>query len=323
MIKEKDIFEIWELPGISSLNSLLNILRLDYTKNLEDSTLRNHWGNFFEEELAISKYGLEKIDNTIEEIEYISTIAHYEEYSIESKAKKPVIFFEYNEKIYCILFGSYSSFRKIKSNLMGMTRPKTIISSHWKEVKAYNKEDFKFESDFYKWLYTKNKTSILTKYGEITIDGIGKIRNSNNVEEDIINEIEGLEITDDLVTKICLADSKTIENLGLFISHNRFEFLLNFNFNGEGKFYKNKSYLKTDMEGKFPVTEKDYHKVSILIVILIMQGLKEKYREEVAADIWNQEQGNNLAEEEAMDIIKKLIKIHDLSEKVRDHLETI
>ncbi|MGL5126352.1 MAG: hypothetical protein ACRC6U_10300 [Fusobacteriaceae bacterium] len=320
MIKEKDIFEIWELPRISSLNILLNILKLDYTKTLDDSTLKNYWGNFFEEDLMVSEYTLEKIDNNTEKIKYISTIAHYEEYSVESNAKKPVFFFQYNQKIYCILFGSSSSFKKIKSNLMGMTRPKTNISGHWKEVKIHDKNDFKFGSDFYKWLYSKNKSSILTKYGSIEIKGIGKIKNSDNLEEDFINEITGLEITNDLVTKVCLADSKKIEELGLSILHKNFDFLLNFNHDGQGKFYRNKSYLITDQEGKFAVTEKDYHKVSILIVILILQGLKEKYNDDISKNIWTKIQNDNLEKTESIDIIKKLIKKHNLSEEIKNYL---
>ena len=322
ILKAKDIFEVWEFPEIESLEKLLEILKLDYTKEKRDGTiLKNYWGNFFEERLEISTYSLKKINGEVEEISYIPAIAHYEEYSEESNAQKPVFFFKYNTKIYCILFGTSSSLRKIKSNLMGMTNPKNSLFLQWKKVKIVNDSDFYFSSDFFKWLYTKNRKSIETKYGEIKIESIGKIKNLTKLDEDIVNEIEGIEITDDLVTKICLADLKIIESLGIFIKHEKFEFLINFSSNGNGRLYQNKSELITETEGKFWVTEKDYHKVAMLITILLMQGLKESYRNEVSANIWNPNRVNDLARQEGIDVIKRLIEKHSLSNEIKEYLD--
>lgn len=332
MASELTRLTVWGLDNLLSIESIPFLLGKNYNLIIDfladeqisdrEKTYYNKW---------LSSEGLSKIReqsrNIINnEIKYIDTIASYEYGYGENRSyvngsllqrevrvflnKCPVIFFEFERKVYCVVQISESQEWRLRSHLLGQKRGDRM--EEWGDITSKRPLPYHFDSKFYYWLLSKKGQTLRLNKKEVTLIDVSAL--SLLSDRNVYNSSsEGPALLDGSLSALSglgINESITIVGLKIKIDNTT----LTIKFGEDGVSYIDKEHC-FKLEGDEMTTYSDDSSYFILLIYgFIYPQLLRKYDEDVSLGYWNIQNEEVQRKQWALKVIRQLARHNGILE---------
>lgn len=335
MWKNKTRLVIWKLDNLLGLEKVKELLAKNYNHTIDflkkydleqyDKELQNKW---------ISPDGknveIQNINLLGQNFRYISAVGMYEtnfgenrsiidniplprEVRIFNHAVK-VIFFEFVERVYCVLEITKSQESRVRSALFGQRRGHKM--EEWGELQFNEPMPFSFPSRFYYWLFSrKGQTlsfNIDTRKQTLKVIDVAAISHLAEREAYDSSSVGAGLLSGSIPALSGLGSNEDVYQAGFKLLINNSYFMINLGENGVCVLDSKKSYyLETDQEGEtLKYIDSNFEYFVLMIYGVIFPKLLEKYNKLLNEGLWDDISEEGLRRSWALKVIKEL-SIHN------------
>jgi hypothetical protein len=323
---------IWGLDNLLSIESIPLLLRKNYNLPitfLEDEPIDNKDKTYYNKWL--SPDGLQAIDVSERliidnNIRFVNALAAYEYGYGESRSyvnghllqrevrvfphKAPVIFFEFEQKVYCVAEVSESEESRLRTHLFGQKRGAKM--EEWGKINAKQPLPFQFDSRFYYWLLSKKGQTLTLNDQDVNIIDVSAL--SLLSDRSVYNSSsEGPALLDGSLSALSsLGSNESITIVGLKIKVNNTTLQIRFGKDGVSFVDERHCYLTEDDNQSMIYYTSDCSYFILLIYGFIFPELLKKYNHDVTTGIWNTQHEAEQRKLWALKVIKQLVIQNDI-----------
>ncbi|WP_099346793.1 hypothetical protein [Clostridium tertium] len=307
MRKKYKRLKLLELTEVQALETVLDLFKKDYNKEISyladetipirDKMLLNKWR---QRENDFSILTFERNDVCIRYLKvnaYLEIAAPANDAVIDGMVlprsnrvksyEYPVLFFEKNDKVYCILRCAEYMDSKIKSNLMGAGRAKAELSEAWGKIADCEIEQYSFSSNLFYWLIKKDSQDLEYEKEGLRINSIKTLDNSS-LRGDTNYSSEGDDLLSEAVIKTTLGIDVNVDSVGMTIEQDDGTFDIMIDTNGTCGIDDSASILIRE-GGQVDFIDNYFDEVVIRIYCYILPVFKKLYKDESESGEWNKD----------------------------------
>lgn len=333
MRKKYKRLKLIELSDIHNLENVIELFARDYNKDIQylrehdisliDKVLRNKWrkrdGDFNISEFRKN----DKVVRYLKANAFIEIAATEREAVIEGVVlprgnrvkgyEYPVLFFENDNKVYCVLRCAEYMDIKIKSNLMGAGRSKGELSEVWGSINDSEIDNYMFNSNLFYWLIKKDGKELEIGKENITINSIKSLTHSS-LRGDTIYSSEGEDLLSETVTKTTLGIDSNVDTVGVTVEQEDGTFDIVLDKSGTCGIDDVSSILLRE-GGHVEFIDNYIDEVIIRIYCCIIPIFKELYRHEVESKEWTEDTLQICKREWALEVINDLCYDNEITQQ--------
>ncbi|MDR4927234.1 hypothetical protein [Peribacillus simplex] len=234
--------------------------------------------------------------------------------------KCPVIFFEFEQKVYCVVEISESQESRLRSHLFGQKRGAKM--EEWGDITAKKPLPFQFDSRFYYWLLSKKGQTLTLRGQEVNLLDVSAL--SLLSEKSVYNSSsEGPALLDGSLPALSsLSLNESITVVGLKIKINNTTLQIKFGKDGVSYVDESHCYKLEQNENMITYTD-DCNYFVLLIYGFIFPELLKRYDEDLTLGSWNLQDEAVQRKHWAIKVIKQLVMSNSIEQsEIRDCFES-
>lgn len=321
-----------ELCDVQALENVIDLFDKDYNKEimyLKDNTevsaidrvLMNKWRK------RDGEFVIREFNRNDEVFRYLKANAFIEMQAPEKDAiidgkilprnyrvkgyEYPVVFFENNNKVYCVLVCAEYMDSNIKSHLMGTGRSRSELSEAWGRINDIEIENYMLSSNLFYWLTKMDGKELNFAKEKLTINSIKALANSS-LRGDTNYSSEGEDLLNEVVIKTTLGSESKVDSVGMTIEQDDAKLEIMLDKDGTCG-VDNQSSVLVGEGGKIELIDDYMDEIIVRIYCCIIPTFRKLYNDEVQDGSWTESELQRYKKALVLDVINDLCYDNEIS----------